>query len=206
MILIPEIPYDIEVVAEAIRRRQRRGSNFSIVAVSEGALFHHGCQDSGRRKGESGVGRQRQGATKPRNSWPTVQAGLSNHTLRISQPLEELTGLESRVTILGHLQRGGTPSAADRLLATRLGTACAHYINKGIFGVMVAARGETTEAVPLAGCSRQAPHRTARSRMDASRHVDIGVCLGDEIVDCHQYRTGVIRYSAWRAVQYLGLG
>jgi ATP-dependent phosphofructokinase / diphosphate-dependent phosphofructokinase len=60
-----------------------------------------------------------------------------------------LTGLESRVTILGHVQRGGTPSPADRLLATRLGTACAHFIEEGVFAVMVAARGESCEPVPL---------------------------------------------------------
>jgi 6-phosphofructokinase 1 len=63
--------------------------------------------------------------------------------------LEELTGLESRLTILGYLQRGGTPSAGDRLLATRLGTACADLINKGDFGVMVAARGDGVEPVAL---------------------------------------------------------
>jgi 6-phosphofructokinase 1 len=57
--------------------------------------------------------------------------------------------LESRVTILGHVQRGGIPSPADRLLATRLGTACARYIHEGVCGVMVAARGDSTEAVPL---------------------------------------------------------
>jgi 6-phosphofructokinase 1 len=82
------------------------------------------------------------------------------------------------VTILGHLQRGGTPSAADRLLATRLGTACAALINDNVFGVMVAARGDGTEPVPLAEVvnKRKAvplDHpwlRTAR---------DIGVCLGD---------------------------
>ena len=68
---------------------------------------------------------------------------------QIQQQLEELTGLESRVTILGHLQRGGTPSAADRLLATRLGTACASLIHDGVSGVMVAARGETAIPVPL---------------------------------------------------------
>ena len=60
-----------------------------------------------------------------------------------------MTGLESRITILGHLQRGGTPSAADRILATRLGTACADLIDAEIYGVMVAARGEKAVAIPL---------------------------------------------------------
>ncbi len=71
------------------------------------------------------------------------------NTLRLSQQLEELTGLEARLTILGHLQRGGTPSAADRLLATRLGTTCARIIHDEHHGVMVAAQGEGTTTVPL---------------------------------------------------------
>ena len=78
-----------------------------------------------------------------------VEAAHANNTLRLAAQLEALTGLESRVTILGHVQRGGTPSAADRLLATRLGSAGADLIDGGVFGVMVAARGEGTEPVPL---------------------------------------------------------
>jgi 6-phosphofructokinase len=71
------------------------------------------------------------------------------NTMRLAGKLEELTHLESRVTILGYVQRGGTPSPADRILATRLGGACANLINEGKFGVMVAARGDHTEPVPL---------------------------------------------------------
>jgi 6-phosphofructokinase 1 len=105
---------------------------------------------------------------------------MQDKTLRLSRQLEQLTGLESRVTILGHLQRGGTPSAADRLLATRLGTTCAELIDRGIFGVMVAARGERAEPVPLeevVGKVKLVPPdhpwiKTAR---------DIGVCLGDRV-------------------------
>jgi 6-phosphofructokinase 1 len=72
------------------------------------------------------------------------------HAMRLAEQLEDLTGLESRVTILGYLQRGGTPSPGDRLLATRLGTACANLINDRVYGIMVAARGEGTEPVALA--------------------------------------------------------
>jgi 6-phosphofructokinase 1 len=79
-------------------------------------------------------------------AWEGRHAG---NTLRLSRKLEQLTRLESRVTILGYVQRGGTPSAVDRLLATRLGTACADLLNEGVFGVLVAARGEGTEPVPL---------------------------------------------------------
>ena len=79
-----------------------------------------------------------------------TEARQADSTIRLSRQLEELSGLESRVTILGYLQRGGAPSATDRLLATRLGTECAALINEGTYGVMVAARGDSTEAVPLA--------------------------------------------------------
>ena len=70
-------------------------------------------------------------------------------TEQLAEDLEERTGLESRVTILGHVQRGGTPSPADRLLATRLGVGCVDFIAEGVHGVMVAARGEGVEAVDL---------------------------------------------------------
>ena len=79
----------------------------------------------------------------------TIESRHANHTVTLSRQLEALTGLESRVTILGYLQRGGTPSAADRLLATRLGTACTDLINEGRFGVMVASRGDQAVPVPL---------------------------------------------------------
>jgi 6-phosphofructokinase 1 len=73
----------------------------------------------------------------------------TGNTMRLARQLEELTGLECRVTILGYVQRGGTPSAVDRLLATRLGTACAELIEQGTFGVMVASRGSGAQPVPL---------------------------------------------------------
>ena len=87
-------------------------------------------------------------------------------------------GIETRCTVLGHVQRGGAPSAADRLLATRLGTACAALINEGTYGVMVAARGEGTEPVPLAvvaGRRRSGP--LDHSWIESARAV--GTNLGD---------------------------
>ena len=178
VILLPEIPYDTEVVAEAIKTRQRRGSGFSIVAVSEGALSREAAaqMDEATAAKSEAEGEKKQAKAKAKLA--KVELALQDRTLALSRKLEELTGLESRVTILGHLQRGGTPSAADRLLATRLGTACAGFIHQGLFGVMVAARGDGTKAVPLkevVGKLRTVPldHewiQTAR---------DIGVCLGD---------------------------
>ncbi len=149
VILIPEIPYDINQVAEAICKRVRSGKNFSIVAVAEGAMLIE--QAAAVRPVEV---RKEQAASKAEKKQAKAELAAltnqyANNTLYLSQQLEALTGLESRVTILGHLQRGGTPSSADRLLATRLGTACADLVHEGTFGVMVAARGESTEPVPL---------------------------------------------------------
>lgn len=149
VILIPEIPYDIEKVAKAIRERSRSGKRFSIVAVAEGAMSKDDARtfnaaEKLKQKASSKVQKKKAKATLA--EWEARHAG---NTLRLARQLEDLTGLESRVTILGYLQRGGTPSAVDRLLATRLGTACASLINDGVFGVMVAARGDGTEPVPL---------------------------------------------------------
>ncbi|MBX3051951.1 MAG: ATP-dependent 6-phosphofructokinase [Caldilineaceae bacterium] len=178
VILLPEIDYDIGVVAEAINRRRRRGSGFSIVAVSEGAFSVDDRAKYKKARKRLKKAETEEAREKAAAKLAGVQSHLQDKTLHLSRQLEQLTGLVSRVTILGHLQRGGTPSAADRLLATRLGTACAGLINDGVFGVMVAARGNKTEAVPLedvVGKRKTVPldHdwiQTAR---------DIGVCLGD---------------------------
>ncbi len=153
VILIPEIPYDVELVAAAIRERSRTGKNFSIVAVAEGAVskqeFLARQAALVKKKGRG----DKAAAELPREEPEIVYA---DRTLVLAKELERLTGLEARVTILGHLQRGGTPSAADRLLATRLGTAAADLIHHGHYGVMVAARGEGTEPVPLEQVAGQA--------------------------------------------------
>ena len=89
-----------------------------------------------------------------------------------------MTGLESRLTILGHLQRGGTPSAADRVLATRLGSSCIHYINEGVTGAMIAVRGEGTEAVPLEDVvGKRSVVPLDHTWLLSARQV--GTCLGD---------------------------
>jgi 6-phosphofructokinase 1 len=145
VILIPEIPYDVKKVAAAIMRRSHHGQGFSIVAVAEGAVSREAAaiQDP-TGKGKEG---KKKGHKQPAQEKPVCKR--PGNSLLLAQQLEELTGLESRLTILGYLQRGGTPSAGDRLLATRLGTACAELINKGEFGVMVAAKGDGVKPVPL---------------------------------------------------------
>jgi len=150
VILLPEIPYSIERVAQAIRQRVKSGKTFSIVAVAEGARSREQAAmiASARKQKQEASGKKEK--KRARQQLASLEAHHSgNHTVQLSEQLELLTGLESRVTILGHLQRGGTPSAADRLLATRLGTACTELVAAGKYGVMVAARGEETEAVPL---------------------------------------------------------
>jgi len=149
VILIPEIPYDEQKIADAILKRSRDGKHFSIVAVAEGALSINDAEIL--KKAEEKVEKAESGDVKieAKQKIEEFNAQHLGNTLRLANQLESLTGLESRLTILGHLQRGGTPSAADRLLATKLGTACASYINKGISGVMIASRGEGVEPVQL---------------------------------------------------------
>jgi 6-phosphofructokinase 1 len=145
VILIPEIPYDVKKVAAAIMRRSHSGQGFSIVAVAEGAISREVAAkltEVGNNKGSKKKEQKHQAQVRVADCKP----GNSQY---LAQQLEELTGLESRLTILGYLQRGGTPSAGDRLLATRLGTACADLIDKSEFGVMVAARSDGFKPVAL---------------------------------------------------------
>lgn len=152
VILIPEVPYDIDVVAEAIRRRRHRGKNFSIVAVSEGALSMEEAKELNKLKELKTKAKEQENIKKfdkAKEALAKYKEKMANNTLRLTAKIEDLTGLESRLTILGHLQRGGTPSASDRLLATRLGTACVDAIVAKKFGCMVGVKGESTRLVPL---------------------------------------------------------
>jgi len=142
VILLPEIPYDVNSVADAIRHRKKNGKPFSIVAVAEGAI--------GIEEHQASLAAQ--AALKGRKGKEAAEASeivYADRTIKLAEQLQALTGLEARVTILGHLQRGGTPSAADRILSTRLGTAAAELVHESHYGVMVAARGEYTEPVAL---------------------------------------------------------
>lgn len=180
VILIPEIPYDVQQVADAIRRRRHRGKNFSIVAVSEGALSQEEARELAQLQEKKQAVREEK---KQKKILSALEAFMANHTtstLRLSGQLETLTGLESRVTILGHVQRGGTPTAADRILATRLGTACTTAIDDKRFGCMVAVKGESTELVPLAeviGKRKVVPldHPWIRAALET------GTCLGNHL-------------------------
>lgn len=175
MILIPEIPYDIEAVASSISARRAAGSAFSIVAVAEGAISRDDAaiRDSMESQMKAADKAEKKAIKKKMKEFESARAG---GTAQLASTLTGLTGLESRITILGHVQRGGTPSPADRVLATRLGTACVDYIAEGIHGVLVAARGETTEAVPLkevAGTTKRVP--VDHPWIDSARHLNISL-------------------------------
>ncbi len=180
VILIPEIPYDINVVAKAIKKRSRSGRNFSIIAVAEGAMSKQDWTIVYEIEQEKKNATNKEDKKRANAKLDTIYHERKGHTLRLAKELEKLTNLESRLTILGHLQRGGAPSAYDRLLATSLGTACAYLIHQEKYGVMVSVRGEGTEPVPLeavAGQKKLVPldHPWVLS---ARR---VGTCLGDSV-------------------------
>ena len=178
VILIPEIPYSIKSVAEAIRRRSRGGKGFSIVAVSEGAMSiedHEALEKLSKQRAKA---KTKEKKKELKEKMAQIHGRQGDSTLHLTHQLEERTNLESRLTILGHVQRGGTPSPVDRLLATRLGTGCAKLIHEGTYGVMVAARGDGFEPVPLekvAGNRKNVP--LDHPWIESARL--LGICMGD---------------------------
>lgn len=159
-ILIPEIAYDPKIVAQAINDRRNSGKRFSIIAVSENAMsldyvefFEHSRKMNERlRSGDE--------QTKIAQQLSRIENQIQGNTLLLADRLHTFTGLDTRITILGHLLRGGAPSAADRLLATQFGTACVELLQKKQYGVMIAMQGGKTLPVPLeqvAGKIKQIP-------------------------------------------------
>jgi phosphofructokinase-like protein len=132
VILIPEIPFQIDAVCEKIRVRAERGSNFSIVVVAEGAK-PEGGEVSIQKRGGKGMGMDRLG-------------GIGE---KVGDQIAEKTGMDVRVTVLGHIQRGGSPTAFDRILATRFGCKAMSMVYKGEFGRMVCLRGTEVTSVPI---------------------------------------------------------
>jgi ATP-dependent phosphofructokinase / diphosphate-dependent phosphofructokinase len=133
VILIPEQPFDIEHVCRLIGRRHSRGRVFSIVVVAEGATPKEGTMEI---------------TDGDRDEFGHVRLGGIGH--RLEREIEDRTGFETRATVLGHIQRGGTPTAYDRVLATRFGIAAIDAAHDGHWGMMPALRGTRIELVPLA--------------------------------------------------------
>jgi len=178
VILIPEIPYDIKLVADSILERKASGSSFSIVAVSEGALSTDDTQTlTALREARSAA----ETATEKKAAKQAVldfEDARSDHTSHLARELKQLTGLESRVTILGHVQRGGTPTHVDRLLATRLGAEAAQAVADEHYGVMIGVQGGEAVRIPLekvAGRRRSVP--LDHPWIDTARQ--LGMSLGD---------------------------
>jgi 6-phosphofructokinase 1 len=178
VILIPEIPYDVKKIAAAINRRSSTGSRFSIVAVAEGAMsIEHAQKLASAVKAKTSATTSAAKA-KAKRRLNEIYGHHAGNTLRLAAQLEKLTQLEARVSILGYVQRGGTPSCSDRLLATRLGAAAVDLVRRGRFGMMVASESDEVKAVPVAkvaGNLKMVPrdHRW----VEAARRV--GTSLGD---------------------------
>ncbi|MDY6957298.1 MAG: ATP-dependent 6-phosphofructokinase [Pseudomonadota bacterium] len=159
VILIPEIPFDIDSVCTKIRQREAAGRGFSIVVVAEGATPHGG----GR-------------AIRAREAGRDVQLGGIGE--QVAEEIRALTGKETRTTVLGHIQRGGTPSAFDRVLALRFGAAAVNLVERGLFGYMVGYHPPDMVPVPI-------PEAVARLRcvpLDSGTvrtARSLGMCLGD---------------------------
>jgi len=137
----------VEGVAEVNKQRAREGKRFSIVAVAEGAMTAEQAKTVDALSQKKETAASKMDRNKAATKLDEFHEQHVDHSVNLTQQLEKLTGIESRLTILGHLQRGNITSAGDRLLATRLFTACAEMLNDGVHGVMVAACGDGAKAV-----------------------------------------------------------
>jgi len=159
VILIPEIPYDLHKVLTKIKEREEHGSNFTIVIVAEGAKPLGGAvsvkeKEIGHAERLGGIGE------------------------KVAADLQTLTGKETRVVVLGHLLRGGTPTAQDRLIALRFGAAAVRALEEGQSGIMVALDPPNVNYVPL----EEATRRMKAVPLDCDTMMtarDLGICFGD---------------------------
>ena len=203
VILIPELPYDLEKIAGFLLERRRHGKRFSIIAVAEGALSQREAAEAAASKAKE---KERKRTTKENGKAPmeategeavdayradlplNVQR-LHDETMayhvvqepmasRLARHLQALTGVEARVTSLGHVQRGGVPTAFDRTLSTMMGAKAAELLAEGAYNVMVAYRNGLCVPVPLGDVVGQ------RKLVPADHHLihcarQVGTCFGD---------------------------
>src|SRR6266566_1165173 len=156
IILIPEIPYRVEEIVRSIRSRQREGSKFDIIVVAEGA------------KREGGEERYLDRASRR----------LGGIAYQVAADIAQHIDLEIRVTVLGHIQRGGSPIAFDRILATRFGVAAAQLVLDGQFGKMVALRGDAIVPVAIRDAVSNMKYVDPDGAMVGSAR-DVGISFGD---------------------------
>jgi 6-phosphofructokinase 1 len=209
IILIPEIPYDLQRIAEYLLERRKHGKRFSIIAVAEGArsireaLEMQQAKKPKDKETKKAKDEERNGKNKALDDLKTeheavdaIRADLplkvrkmhdeimSYHAVqepmasRLARQLQELTGVEARLTSLGHVQRGGIPSAFDRALCTQLGSKAADLLAEGVYNVMVAYRGGVCVPVPLKDVvGQRKPVPLDHPMIDCARKV--GTCFGD---------------------------
>ena len=158
VIIIPEIPYRIEVIAKHLLERRKTGKNFSVIAVAEGAVSFS----------EKDMNKK---ALKEARKSMTGSIGY-----RVAREIETATGAEARVTVLGYLQRGGTPSGYDRILATRFGVAAAEFAAADRYGVMSALQEGIIKPVPLSKVADKIKKVPENDPMICAAR-DIGTCL-----------------------------
>jgi 6-phosphofructokinase 1 len=161
IILIPELDYDLASVCDTVKERSKKGRRFSIIAVAEGAKPRGGDRVVSRIVDDS-----------------TDKIRLGGIAMALGNDIEDATGLETRATILGHLQRGGSPTPFDRILATRYGVAAAERAAAGEFGVMVALQGNRITTVPLeevGGTTKTVPVDSRLLRVAESVGTSFGV-------------------------------
>ena len=161
IILIPEIPYDIDKVCKSVLKRSESGKNFSIIAVAEG------CFDKEEAK-----------LKKKERARLRAEAGVITATNRIAAQIQQKTQLEARVCVPGHMLRGGSPSAYDRILATQFGVYAAQLIKEEHYGMTVAKVGGTITANPLAEIAGKTKFVTTDDQLVATAR-NLGISFGD---------------------------
>lgn len=185
VILIPEVPYDLDVVAAHLINRRKRGKRFSIIAVAEG-VKSFGEVEKEKKLEADGKKQDKKKAARNREETVPDSFGVQGDVHLVQEPvasriarrLQQMTGIEARVTSLGHVQRGGQPTANDRLLATRLGTKAGELLAQGTYDCMVAVQGSDTVPVPLeqvAGIKKTVP--PDHPWLETARLVE--TCLGE---------------------------
>ena len=162
IILIPEIPYDIQKIAEAVKNRSRSGKGFTILAVAEGAIS----------KEDAALSKKELKEKKAKKKYPSV-------AYELAEKIQEKTDKEVRITVPGHTQRGGSPCAYDRVLATRLGAEAARAILEGDFGCMVGTKNQEIIRVPLSEVAGKLKYVDPKASIIKEAKT-IGISFGDE--------------------------
>ncbi|MCL2380211.1 MAG: 6-phosphofructokinase [Treponema sp.] len=161
VILIPEIPYDMKSITGHLKKRAEDGKSFSIVVVAEGALS---VEESGMEKKDR------------KKYW--AETSSPSAAYRVAREIEAETGMETRATVLGYVQRGGIPSATDRILATSMGTAAADLLARGEYGRMVALSGGGITSVDLSVPAEKVKF-VPRDHFMVNTALSVGTCVGE---------------------------